>query len=330
MGPVGKPCATAGGENHPAIATNSSAAMAERILDTSKLIPPPPATLSLTLRSSIILSIRFGARHDVNDPKRPIVSINWRCAKGSFDHLVGAAEQRNRDRDAERLSGLEIEDQLDFRRLLDRQIGRFLALEDAAGIDAGQTICVANAGSVSYQTAGRRERAKLVDRRHRVTERQLGELWALIRKEWIAADHKRACPQLGHGCKDCIEIAAAARMQDMELQPEGAGLRLRVPRYGFGSGSCRVDEQGHDSCCRDQLMHQFQSLRSDLHVQDAHAREVAARAAQAGDQSKSERIEPYHGDDGDRLVCCLCWPYPRAIRDYHRYSTVDEIGRQRR
>jgi hypothetical protein len=32
----------------------------------------------------------------------------------SLDHLVGAAEQRQGDRDAERLGGLQIDDQLDF------------------------------------------------------------------------------------------------------------------------------------------------------------------------------------------------------------------------
>src|SRR6266487_1814096 len=46
-----------------------------------------------------------------------------------FDHLVGAAEQRQRHCDAERLGGLEVEDQLHLCSLLDRQICRPLPLE---------------------------------------------------------------------------------------------------------------------------------------------------------------------------------------------------------
>jgi len=46
----------------------------------------------------------------------------------SFDHLVGAAEQCQRDCDAERLCCFEIYDQLDLRSLHDRQVSWFFAL----------------------------------------------------------------------------------------------------------------------------------------------------------------------------------------------------------
>ena len=44
--------------------------------------------------------------------------------------------------EAERLGGLEVDDQLELGGLLDRQVGRLLALEDPAGIDADLTIHV--------------------------------------------------------------------------------------------------------------------------------------------------------------------------------------------
>jgi len=44
-----------------------------------------------------------------------------------FDHLVGAAEQRDRNGDAKLPGGLEIDDQFHFGGLLDRQVGRLLA-----------------------------------------------------------------------------------------------------------------------------------------------------------------------------------------------------------
>ena len=56
---------------------------------------------------------------------------------GLLDHLVRSLEKRLRDGEAECLRRLEIDDQLEFRGLLDRQIGRLGALQDFVDLGGG-------------------------------------------------------------------------------------------------------------------------------------------------------------------------------------------------
>jgi hypothetical protein len=58
-----------------------------------------------------------------------------------LSHLVCDGQQRFRDGEAERFGGFEVDDQFEFGwLLLDRQIGRFLAFENAPGIDASLVV----------------------------------------------------------------------------------------------------------------------------------------------------------------------------------------------
>ena len=51
----------------------------------------------------------------------------------SFYHLIGAQQERFRDCQAEGLCGLEVDDQLEFGWLLDREFARARAFEDPIG-----------------------------------------------------------------------------------------------------------------------------------------------------------------------------------------------------
>src|SRR5664279_4785371 len=106
-----------------------------------------------------------------------------------------------RHRKAERICSLEVNDQLDLCGLLDRQVGRLLALEYPPGVDANQTVWLLSVASVAHQAAGRGELAIFENRGHRVAERQCSELFAPTNEEWIGADHECARSKLDNGCE---------------------------------------------------------------------------------------------------------------------------------
>ena len=91
-------------------------------------------------------------------------------------HSITSSARPLRESGTERpelLGALQIQEKLNLRRELHRKVGRLLALEDAAGIEAGVMVGIGVAAAIAHQPAACDELAILVDRRHfqRVTIR---------------------------------------------------------------------------------------------------------------------------------------------------------------
>src|SRR6516162_2266684 len=87
--------------------------------------------------------------------KVPISAVS-KCTKVRvqhflLDHHIGACEQCWRHREAEPLSRLKIDCQLNFRGLMNRKLSGLLALKYSPGLNASLPIGIRYAGSIAQQ-----------------------------------------------------------------------------------------------------------------------------------------------------------------------------------
>ena len=125
-----------------------------------------------------------------------------------------------------------------------RQVGRLLALEDAADIDAGLTIAVGDAGSVAHQAAGP---ANSRDGRSRAARGacQRDELIARALKKPVRADKERTGPLLDEASRRprrCRVRCWPARTS--VASPSARAAACNRCNHGLGIRIVRVDEQG--------------------------------------------------------------------------------------
>src|SRR6516164_3396525 len=102
-----------------------------------------------------------------------------------FDDPVGAGEDRERDWQAERLGGVQVDHQLELCRLLDRQMVRLGVGENPADIGPSLPPGFVKVAPIADQAASGRELAPLTDRRNRMARRKRHELLTPAEKELV-------------------------------------------------------------------------------------------------------------------------------------------------
>jgi len=85
-----------------------------------------------------------------------------------LDQVIGASEKRLRQRDPDGGRGLQVDCQVQFRRLFNRDVARGGALENFVHLDHGPATEVVKIRPVGHQKARVRKQRKLADRQQPV------------------------------------------------------------------------------------------------------------------------------------------------------------------
>src|SRR5262245_2073900 len=185
------------------------------------------------------------------DLRNTPAASSWRTppsrprAVSLFDHLVGKREHLVRNIDAERIRGLEVDHQLEFGRLHDRQVGNLFPLQNPAGVDTDLTVGVGKIGSVTNETTSHSEFALHVNRGHCMSRCQRDDLIALADEERIAGDDECTNPLLHKRCEGGIDLARRACLENDQVAPDSMRGHLRLSNLKFGTRIVRIDEQAY-------------------------------------------------------------------------------------
>jgi hypothetical protein len=161
----------------------------------------------------------------------------------SFDHLVGEQLQGVRHLKAERPGRLQVDHQLEFRRLQHRQVGGLGALEHLTGVGADLTIHARTIGAVAHQPAGFDSLARSIARGNPVTRRERHKLDAPAREEDITSDVQGVGAIAHEGGEGRLDLAASFRpLRNAAASGASDDPALTNPTTGI---ACARTSSGH-------------------------------------------------------------------------------------
>src|SRR5215210_6957927 len=125
----------------------------------------------------------------------------WRSV--SFNHFIGAQEKRLRNLDAEHIGCLQVDEQLEFGGLLDRQVSRFCALQYPVYIACGPAKQVSIARAITHQASVLDKPLKKVHCGQPIPVSEIDGSCPLTKQDRIGENDESLSSRLVH-CRECL------------------------------------------------------------------------------------------------------------------------------
>src|SRR5229473_4613900 len=137
-----------------------------------------------------------------------------------LDHLIGPLQERWRDRQAEGLSGLEVDDQLELGGLLDGQVSRLGPPENLVNIEPPTSCDLRQARAERHKPSLLHQLAEAVDRWQSNARRNFDHLTAVRIEQAVWRSDKALRPGRPNLGKGCVQVFRALKPRDRQTDPE--------------------------------------------------------------------------------------------------------------
>src|SRR5262245_17496716 len=217
----------------------------------------------------------------------------------SFNHLVGADEERGRHGPTKGAASLPIDYEFELDRLLDRQIAGFGTLEDLVDVCRSTAEIVRNIRTIGEHPAVVRIFPLGVNRWQPAPRCQSDNLRPLIPEHSIINDDETLGASSERRLESGGDLCCSGDLYRLQPHAELAGGPFSTANLR-GRCSSRIPKHGHAPHRRKSFSQELHPLATELFCKHGQSGDVAARMSEARSKAGRHRIKARRRNDRDR------------------------------